>query len=119
MQFYSLYSEFETFNATQEYSDMSIERAIAMHEGDSIPGFPSVDVLQYLIAPQLDKLRDPALELIQDSYVQLEALAASIVDRIFMRVPTLRPEIMDIIVQCLQRERDHTRELVEAVIDSE
>ena len=119
MQFYGLYADFETFNATQEYSDMAIERAIAMHEGDSIPGFPSVDVLQYLIAPQLDKLRDPALELIQDCYAQLEALASSIVERIFMRVPALRPEIMDIICQVLQRERDHTRELVEAVIDSE
>ena len=30
---------------------MVIERAIAMHEGDTIPGFPSVDVLLYLIAP--------------------------------------------------------------------
>lgn len=119
MKFYGLYSEFEHFNATQEYSDGAIEKAIAMHEGDSISGFPSVDVLNYLIAPQLDKLRDPALELIQDSYAQLEALAASIVERIFLRVPTLRPEIMDIICQILQRERDHTRELVEAVIDSE
>lgn len=36
-----------------------------------------------------------------------------------MRCPALRPEIMDIIVHCLQRERDRTRELVEAVIDSE
>ena len=45
MQFYGLYADFEAFNATQEYSDMAIERAIAMHEGDSIPGFPSVDVL--------------------------------------------------------------------------
>ena len=36
-----------------------------------------------------------------------------------MRCPSLRPEIMDIICQILQRERDHTRELVEAVIDSE
>lgn len=98
---------------------MSIERAIAMHEGDQIPGFPSVDVLQYLIAPQMDKLRDPALELIQDCYAQLEALASSIVERIFMRVPTLRPLIMDIICVILQRERDHTRELVEAIIDSE
>ena len=35
--------------ATQEYSDVFIERAIAMHEGDSIPGFPSVDVFFYLI----------------------------------------------------------------------
>ena len=98
---------------------MAIERAIAMHEGDTIPGFPSVDVLQYLIAPQLDKLRDPALELIQDCYAQLEALASSIVERIFMRCPSLRPEIMDIICQILQRERDHTRELVESVIDAE
>ena len=36
-----------------------------------------------------------------------------------MRVPSLRPEIMDIIVSVLQRERDHCRELVESVIDSE
>lgn len=36
-----------------------------------------------------------------------------------MRVPTLRPLIMEIICVILQRERDHTRELVEAIIDSE
>jgi dynamin 1-like protein len=98
---------------------MAIERAIAMHEGDQIPGFPSVDVLNYLIAPQLDKLREPALELIQDVYAQLEYLANSIVEKIFLRFPSLRPEIMDIIVNILQRERDHTREIVEAVIDAE
>ena len=39
-----------------------------MHEGDSIPGFPSVDVFYYLIQPQLEKLREPAFELIQDIY---------------------------------------------------
>lgn len=33
-QFYRLYSEYENYSATQEYSDMAIERAIAMHEGD-------------------------------------------------------------------------------------
>jgi hypothetical protein len=43
-----------------------------MHEGVSMPGFPSVDVLIYLLTPQIDKLRDPALELIQDVYTQLE-----------------------------------------------
>lgn len=47
---------------------MTIERAIAMHEGDSIPGFPSVDVFYYLIQPQLEKLREPAIELLQDVY---------------------------------------------------
>jgi hypothetical protein len=43
-----------------------------MHEGDGLSGFPSVDVLIYLLTPQIDKLRDPALELIQDTYAQLE-----------------------------------------------
>ncbi len=47
---------------------MVIERAIAMHEGDSIPGFPSVDVFYYLIQPQLEKLREPALDCLNDVY---------------------------------------------------
>ena len=90
-----------------------------MHEGDGLPGFPSVDVFIYLITPQLDKLRDPALELIQDSYSQLEMIAHNSVDKIFQRFPTMIPEIMDIIIKALSKEREHTREIVEAIIDSE
>ena len=69
-----------------------------MHEGDGLPGFPSVDVFIYLVNPQLEKLRDPALELIQDSYSQLEQIASSIVEKIFQRFPTMIPTIMDIII---------------------
>lgn len=98
---------------------MAIERAIAMHEGDSIPGFPSVDVFYYLIQPQLEKLREPALELIQDIYAQLEFLCSQIVDRIFMRFPAARGVVMEIICDVVGKERDHTREIVEAVIDAE
>ena len=83
MNFYNLYSEFEGYSATSEYNDMHIQKAIQMHEGDGLPGFPSVDVFIYLVNPQLEKLRDPALELIQDSYQQLEQMAHGIVDRIF------------------------------------
>jgi len=90
-----------------------------MHEGDGLPGFPSVDVFIYLVNPQLEKLRDPALELIQDSYSQLEQIASNIVEKIFQRFPTMIPTIMDIIIQCLNKERDHAREIVEAIIDSE
>ena len=59
------------------------------------------------------------MELIQDVYAQLEYLANSIVEKIFLRFPSLRPEIMDIILNILQRERDHSRELVESIIDAE
>jgi hypothetical protein len=36
-----------------------------------------------------------------------------------MRFPSLRPVIMEIIVNILQELRDHTRTLVESIIDSE
>jgi len=62
--FYNLFSDFDNFKATGEYSDLHMQRAIQMHEGDGLPGFPSVDVFVFLINPQLEKLKDPALELI-------------------------------------------------------
>lgn len=51
--------------------------------------------------------------------MQLESLANNIIEKIFLRFPSLRPEIMEIICSVLQAERDHAREIVEAVIDSE
>lgn len=49
IHFYSLYKQFVNYNATTDYSDQDIEKAIMLHEGDTIPGFPSVDVFVYLI----------------------------------------------------------------------
>jgi dynamin 1-like protein len=51
LHFYSLYRNFVNYNATQEMTDQDIEKAIMLHEGDTIPGFPSVDVFIYLITP--------------------------------------------------------------------
>ena len=51
--FETLYNEYieRGFYATKDYSDMDIEKAIQLHEGDQLPGFPSVDVFHYLIRP--------------------------------------------------------------------
>jgi len=46
-------------------------------------------------------------------------MAQGIVERIFARFPTMIPDVMDIIVTCLQGERENTRKIVEAIIDSE
>jgi hypothetical protein len=119
IHFYSLYKQFVTYTATNDYGDQDIEKAIMLHEGDTIPGFPSVDVFVYLIQPQLEKLREPALDLLQDIYHILEQIAQSIVDRIFIRFPTMIAEVMDVITQVLQAEREKCRAIVEAIIDSE
>jgi vacuolar protein sorting-associated protein 1 len=49
LHFYNLYKQLVNYNATSEYTDADIEKAIVLHEGDTIPGFPSVDVFVYLI----------------------------------------------------------------------
>lgn len=67
----------------------------------------------------MEKLREPALDLLQDVYHMLEQMAQGIVDRIFARFPTLVPEVMDIILNCLQEEKERTRAIVESIIDAE
>lgn len=53
MMFNELYEDFiqKGYRATKEYSDKDIQTAIQLHQGDSIPGFPSIDAFLYLINP--------------------------------------------------------------------
>ena len=46
-------------------------------------------------------------------------MASGAVEKIFQRFPSLIPEIMDIIVKVLNREREAARKVIEAIIDSE
>ncbi len=49
----------------------------------------------------------------------LEQMAQGIVDRIFARFPTMIPEVMEIITNVLQAEKENARGIVESIIDSE
>jgi len=49
----------------------------------------------------------------------LEQIAAGIVEKIFQRFPSMISEMMDIIIKVLSKERERTREVVEAILDSE
>lgn len=57
-----LYQEYSdpSYKVTAGVSDKEIQKAIDMHQGDSIPGFPSVNGFMYLLSAPLEKLRDPA-----------------------------------------------------------
>eukprot|EP01015_Nassula_variabilis_P025044 TRINITY_DN483_c0_g2_i2.p1 TRINITY_DN483_c0_g2~~TRINITY_DN483_c0_g2_i2.p1 ORF type:complete len:647 (+),score=143.12 TRINITY_DN483_c0_g2_i2:65-2005(+) len=121
MLFAELYEEFveKGFKATNDYSDKDIEKAIIMHQGDSIPGFPSIDSFLYLVKPQLEKLREPAIECVNNVYVYLESLSVKIMNRIFYRFPQLIEDVSEIVIKVLQDERDQTRQMVENLIDAE
>lgn len=81
--------------ATKEYKDKDIDRAIELHQGDSLPGFPSIDAFMYLINPQLEKLKEPALSVLNDVYNYLENLATKIIKKTFGRFPSIMDEILE------------------------
>ena len=112
--YYKIYKEYiGSDSATEAYSDVDIERAIKIHEGYSMPGFPSVDVFIYLLQPQLNQLREPAMECLQDVYLYLESLADELAHKVFSRFPGLIGEILEVVSRCLQDEREKTKEILE------
>jgi hypothetical protein len=119
--YYKLFKEYSKpdYKVTQEYDDELMKNAILLHEGDSMPGFPSADVFVSLIQPQIEKLKEPALDLLQEVYNYLEELATTMQIHSFQRFPTFGEELMERILQIMQEEREKARYLVESVIESE
>jgi|ETNmetMinimDraft_30_1059905.scaffolds.fasta_scaffold17129_3 hypothetical protein len=83
----------KSYRATSIYTDNDIEKAIILHEGDSIPGFASFDAFLYLIAPLLDELEEPASDCLSHVYLYLEEISSFIIQKVFTRFPALASEV--------------------------
>ena len=90
-----LYSDLRKSKPTEIYSDLDIKNAIIKHEGESIPGFPSIDAFLYLLVPLLKKLKEPAFECIMEVYHILEEITIQILDKIVKKVPALKEEVKE------------------------
>jgi len=119
LMYQDLYSEFFDKKATEHMNDEHINKAIVLHQGDSIPGFPSVDSFLFLITPLLKRLRDPSLELLNNVHLYLESISSQLIDKIFARFPAIIDDINDIVNKALKEEKDISKELIENVIESE
>ncbi|EGR30647.1 hypothetical protein IMG5_126860 [Ichthyophthirius multifiliis] len=121
MMFNELYEDLvqKGYRATREYTDNDIKTGIQLHQGDSIPGFPSIDAFLYLINPQLEKLREPAYECLQKIYSYLEGLANKILKKTFERFPFVLETIIEITSRVLQNLRDEAKVVISNVIDQE
>lgn len=114
-----LYSDQVEAGICDKYSDEEIKKAIMLHEGDSIPGFPSIDAFYALLIPLLKDMREPAQDCITEIYSVLEELSIKILDRVCEKVPQLKQEVQENVLKHLTSVRDKTRECVDMVIDSE
>ena len=109
----------ENYKATAGYTDDNINYALTIHEGDSIPGFPSVDAFIYLLRPQLEKLKDPIEECFQEVFQYLDFLSGKIMEKTFTRFPQAINDMTDLVSNYLMEERDKTKYLIDSVVDME
>ena len=107
------------YKATGDYSDDDIDYALTIHEGDSIPGFPSVDAFYYLLRPKLEQLKEPIDECFSEVFSYLEMLAGKILDKSFARFPQATSDIGEIINQFLNDEKEKTKYIIDAIVDQE
>ena len=107
------------YKATAGYSDKDIDYALTIHEGDSIPGFPSVDAFIYLLKPQLEKLKEPIEECFQNVFQYLDLLSGKILEKTFTRFPQAINDLTDLVTNYLNEEKDKTKYLVDSVVDME
>jgi len=121
MMFGELYANYleSSYRATVDYTDRDIEKAIIIHEGNTIPGFPSFDAFLFLLQPLLDRLKEPAIELLNTVYQFLEEIAQGIMTKLFVRFPQLTDSIGESVTKVLQKERENTRKIVESIIEAE
>lgn len=98
---------------TNEMSDEDIDRAIRMHEGDSLPGFPSPDTFEFLALPHLHKIQIPAVECVHNVASALDLLSQRMAQAVFRRFPKLAEVALEMTQNIIQREKDAARIIVE------
>ena len=119
-KFSKLLEEFTgDYKATKNYTNDDIDYALTIHEGDSIPGFPSVDAFIYLLRPQLEKLKDPIEECFTEVFQYLDFLSGKILEKTFTRFPQAINDMSDLVSNYLLEERDKTKYLIDSTVDME
>jgi len=107
------------YKATSAYSDENINYALTIHEGDSIPGFPSVDAFYYLLKPELEKLKEPITDCLVSVFQYLEVLSSKILEKSFQRFPRIIDDVNEFVTKFLNDERDKAKYIVDSIVEME
>ena len=119
--FEDLYDEesAKDFRVCDDLRVEDIEKAIKNHQGDSIPGFPSIHAFLYLLTPRLEKLKEPALDLLNNIYTELRKISGELICEVAKKAPSVMDEMINEADVFLQNLRNRAEEILIANIDSE
>jgi vacuolar protein sorting-associated protein 1 len=107
------------YRVSADLREEDIERAIKNHQGDSIPGFPSIHAFLYLLSPRLQKLKEPALDLLHNVYTELRKISGELIAEVAKKAPGVMDEMMNEADRFLQQLKQRAEEVLLANIDSE
>ena len=105
--------DFMETKITSDMSDDDIEKAIRLHEGDSLPGFPSPDTFEFLALPHLQKLAIPSVECVHNIAAALDVLSQRMAHAVFRRFPRMAESVLSMTQNIIQEQKDETRKIVE------
>ncbi|XP_952965.1 dynamin, putative [Theileria annulata] len=117
--FNDLLDHFMTVDVFDKVSDLEIDQAIRIHEGDSLPGFPSPDTFEYLMLPQLQKIVPSVQDCLDKVHMTLELLSFKVAEKVFGRFPSLCVRVQSLSQQLFNEEKEKTREILDQYIESE
>lgn len=89
------------YSASLHYKDADIERIVEMYSGNTLPGFLSVDCFIALLNPLLEKLRTPALELLEKIYAILKLTGSKLISDSFQKMYALKEVLMTLFNEIL------------------
>ncbi|KAL8272136.1 hypothetical protein Esti_003979 [Eimeria stiedai] len=118
-EYTTLLEDFCDRSISDEITDKQVETAIRLHEGESLPGFPSPDTFEHLILPYLRKLSSPVMDCLDRVAQTLENLSQRVAGKVFCRFPALAERVLEISQEILLREKDLTREILQHDVDAE
>ena len=117
--FNSFLADLDSQPITSTMTDEDIDFAIKMHEGDSLPGFPSPDIFEFLVLPHLKKIREPSSDCVQAIAGTLENVSLKVGSNVFKRFPKLGEAVAELTAGIISRERDKALSVIENIVDLE
>lgn len=118
--FNNLYKNYlQSFKASQNYRESEIEKIVGMYSGNTLPGFVSIDCFIALLSPLLDKLRKPALDLLEKVYSILKTVGSAIINEIFKKTQYLKEIVLRLFNEVLEDCREKTEDMINKFMDCE
>lgn len=105
--------------STKYVSDNEIEHAVRVHEGDSLPGFPSPDTFEFLMRPHLAQIESPVTECLERAAMVLEHICNEVSENVLGRFPSLASKVSEIASGIIATEREKTAGILSDLTQAE